>query len=153
MDGKRLRTYRTQYGLTQAAVAARAGMRQPDIAALESGRRTSAEALRRARDAVVSLARPSTGLADPEIRARLRAVLEAAGATDIRVFGSVASGSDAPGSDVDLIARFPETTDLFDVMRVEEELEDILGVPVDVVSDDPEVDYALLDAKSQAVPL
>lgn len=52
--------------------------------------------------------------------------------TNPRVFGSVLHGEDADGSDLDLLVDpLPETT-LFDLGGLQGELEDLLGVPVDV---------------------
>ena len=52
--------------------------------------------------------------------------------TNPRVFGSVLHGDDAEGSDLDLLVDpLPETT-LFDLGGLQGELEDLLGVPVDV---------------------
>ena len=49
-----------------------------------------------------------------------------------RVFGSVLHGTDEDGSDLDLLVDpLPETT-LFDLGGLQVELEDLLGVPVDV---------------------
>ncbi|MES2531444.1 MAG: nucleotidyltransferase family protein [Pseudomonadota bacterium] len=49
-----------------------------------------------------------------------------------RVFGSVLHGDDADGSDLDLLVDpLPETT-LFDLGGLQGELEDLLGVPVDI---------------------
>ncbi|MGB8377169.1 MAG: nucleotidyltransferase family protein, partial [Rhodanobacteraceae bacterium] len=49
-----------------------------------------------------------------------------------RVFGSVLHGTDADGSDLDLLVDpMPETT-LFDLGGLQMELEALLGVPVDV---------------------
>ncbi len=49
-----------------------------------------------------------------------------------RVFGSVLRGDDVDGSDLDLLVDpLPDTT-LFDLGGLQGELEDLLGVPVDV---------------------
>lgn len=49
-----------------------------------------------------------------------------------RVFGSVLHGDDIDGSDLDLLVDpLPETT-LFDLGGLKGELEDLLGVPVDI---------------------
>ena len=51
-----------------------------------------------------------------------------------RVFGSVLHGNDTDDSDVDLLVDpLPETT-LFDLGGLKGELEDLLGVPVDVLT-------------------
>lgn len=75
------------------------------------------------------------------------------GAGDIRIFGSTARGQDRPGSDLDLMARFPPGFDLFDLMQVEDELETLLGIGVDVVSDDARTPYAMAGAKDEATAL
>lgn len=69
--------------------------------------------------------------------ARLRAYeseLRAAGITRLSLFGSVARGDATSGSDVDLMAEFdPEQQfSLLDMVRLENRLGDILGVPVDL---------------------
>ena len=42
-----------------------------------------------------------------EHKAEIRAAADAVGATNIRVFGSVARGEDTPESDIDLVVDFP----------------------------------------------
>ena len=54
------------------------------------------------------------------------------GATNLRVFGSVARGEDQFSSDVDLLADFPPGTSLLTVIGLEQGLCDLLGVAVDV---------------------
>lgn len=52
----------------------------------------------------------------------------------VAVFGSVARGDDRPGSDVDFLVEFEQGSSLFDLLHISQELEALLGVPVDVVS-------------------
>ena len=77
--------------------------------------------------------------------ARLRALLVARrdelgalaarhGMADVRVFGSVARGDAGPGSDVDLVVSPEPGRSLFDLANFAAEAEELLGVPVDVVS-------------------
>ena len=78
-------------------------------------------------------ARPSIAL-----RSHRAEVIELArrhGATNVRVFGSVARGEDTLDSDVDLLVTFIPGTTLYDVAALSEELEVLIGAPVDVVSD------------------
>ena len=64
----------------------------------------------------------------------VRRVVEAHRASNPRVFGSVARGDDAEGSDIDiLIDPTPDTT-LFDIGAIRHELQILLGAPVDVVT-------------------
>jgi predicted nucleotidyltransferase len=52
--------------------------------------------------------------------------------TNPRIFGSTAQGSDTGGSDLDLLVdALPQTT-LFDLGGFQEELEELLGITVDV---------------------
>lgn len=52
----------------------------------------------------------------------------------VALFGSVARGDESPTSDVDLLVEFEPGSSLFDLLHISEELEALLGVPVDVVS-------------------
>ena len=55
--------------------------------------------------------------------------------TDIRVFGSIARGSDHFTSDIDLVAKLDEGRSYLDVARFQNEVESLTGFPVDVVVD------------------
>jgi predicted nucleotidyltransferase len=52
----------------------------------------------------------------------------------VAVFGSVARGDDRDDSDVDLLVEFEPGSSLFDLLHLQEELQELLGCPVDVVS-------------------
>lgn len=67
-------------------------------------------------------------------RARVLEAVHALGGTDVRVFGSVARGTDQPGSDVDLLVTFPPDADIVTLLTLEEELSDLLFVPVHMIS-------------------
>jgi len=58
--------------------------------------------------------------------------VDSAGASNLRVFGSVARGEDGPDSDVDLLVDLAEDTSLFAVLALEGTLERILKVNVDL---------------------
>lgn len=153
VDGGALRDLRNRFGLTQAEVARAAGMRQPDLSAIENDRRGNEVLHRRVLSAIRSFVRPSVVLADAQIRRQLCEVMTRHGAGDIRIFGSTARGQDGPGSDLDIMARFPPGFDLFDLMQIETELETLLGVSVDVVADDERTPYAMAAAKAEATAL
>ena len=57
------------------------------------------------------------------------------GANHVRVFGSVVRGSAGPGSDLDLLVRMSPTSSLVDRIAIMQDLEDLLGVKVDVVNE------------------
>ena len=87
------------------------------------------------------------------LRRRRQALLDAvaaAGARNLRVFGSVARGEDGPDSDVDLLVDVPEDTGMFALLALEGTLERILEAKVDLATPadlKPRVrDAALADA-------
>ena len=51
-----------------------------------------------------------------------------------RVFGSVVHGDDTESSDLDILIDPTSETTLMDVAAIQVELEDLLGVPVDVLT-------------------
>lgn len=83
-------------------------------------------------------------------------VLETAaryGAYNVRVFGSVARGEAAPSSDIDLLVSMEQGRSLFDLGGLLYELQTLLGVPVDVVTENglrPRIRERVL---REAVPL
>lgn len=57
------------------------------------------------------------------------------GAGNVRVFGSVVRGTDSSTSDLDLLVSMEPGRSLLDLIGLALDLEDELGLPVDVVSD------------------
>ena len=68
-------------------------------------------------------------------RDEILAVAHRNGAFDVRVFGSVARGDLTECSDLDLVVRFEPHRSLMDHGMLIEELQELLGVKVDVVSE------------------
>ncbi len=56
------------------------------------------------------------------------------GAENVRIFGSVLRGEDTESSDLDLLVDVPRGTTLLDMVRLQNALEDQLGVRVDVLT-------------------
>lgn len=54
--------------------------------------------------------------------------------SSVRVFGSAAHGADTPESDLDLLVDAPPGTTLFDLGGLQDELQELLGLPVDVLT-------------------
>jgi len=52
----------------------------------------------------------------------------------VALFGSVARGDETPDSDIDLLVDFAPRASLFDVVRIEMDLAELLGRKVDVMS-------------------
>lgn len=142
-----LRRARELAGLTQDELASRAGVSQSVISAYETGRREPGmRMLRRLIEASgqelsvdVETTR-SLGGADTAVgralrrhRSALRSVVAKYGATNVRLFGSVARGDDGLDSDVDLVVDLPEDTSLLELIALRRELAELLNAPVDVV--------------------
>ncbi len=67
-------------------------------------------------------------------RAEILSVARKRRAHRIAVFGSVARGEARPGSDLDLLVDFERGASLLDHVGLFQDLEDLLGVGVDVVA-------------------
>lgn len=67
-------------------------------------------------------------------RELIRSVVERYRARNPRVFGSVLHGEDTEGSDLDLLVEPTLGTTLFDLGAIQAELEERLGVAVDVLT-------------------
>jgi uncharacterized protein len=146
--GALLRRARTRAGLSQAELAARAGVTQSVISAYESGHRqpalpTLSALIEAAGYDLVADVRPQprrlsklSGPVGQRVRRRRQDLIAAAaahGVTNLRVFGSVARGADRPDSDLDLLADLPQGMGLLGLGRVQAELEAIVGSRVDLV--------------------
>lgn len=77
--------------------------------------------------------RPSRLLA--EHRREVTRLAAEHGAVEVRVFGSVARGTDEPASDIDLLVRMQPGRTIFDLALLREDLAELLGRRVDVVSE------------------
>ena len=53
----------------------------------------------------------------------------------MRVFGSVANGLDHEGSDIDLLVDLPDGTSLLRIVGLQLDIEDTLGVKVDLCTE------------------
>ncbi len=111
----------TAAGLSQRRIAVALGRSQPEVSRL------------------IKLSSPRTQPTSPlsrrvmERRDRIHHAVKAAGASNPRIFGSVARGDDTPESDIDLMIDIPVSFSLVDLARLQQNLEEILEHHVDVV--------------------
>lgn len=77
--------------------------------------------------------RPSEALAAQ--REKVLGIAAARGARNVRVFGSVLRGLDQEGSDLDLLVDLPSGTSLLRVIGLQHDIEDALGVRVDLCTE------------------
>jgi hypothetical protein len=118
--------------MSQRALAARSGVPQPNIAAYESGRRVPSPGTLDRLTAVLNAPTFERVLAQRESIIR---AAEGRRLSNVRVFGSVARGEAGAVSDVDLLVHPAPEASLFDLAGFMSEVEELLGVGVDVVSD------------------
>ena len=57
------------------------------------------------------------------------------GAFNVRSFGSRARGTATASSDLDLLIDVPPNRDLFDLIGIKQEIEEVMGCKVDVVTE------------------
>lgn len=163
-----IRQARLRAGLTQAQLAHRAGLTQSVISAYESGtRQPSLPTLTRLVEAsgarldmrVTRPASPSRRLTGPLgqlVRQRRAEMVQTAarhGATNLRVFGSVARGDDDAASDIDLLVDLDPRTGLLGLGRLKRDFETLLGASADVVPADDLKPAIAADALAEAIPL
>jgi predicted nucleotidyltransferase len=70
-----------------------------------------------------------------ENREEILSIARSHGATSVRVFGSVALQEARPGSDLDLLLQLEPGYSLLDLIAIKQDLEDLLGCSVDVVTE------------------
>jgi predicted nucleotidyltransferase/DNA-binding XRE family transcriptional regulator len=164
-----LRTARQRARMSQTDVARGAGVAQSVISAYESGQRepaiaTLAKLVAATGHELVIDVKPVTGrhlgLPDTPLGRRLRrhrqAVLDTAarcGASNVRVFGSVARGEDGPDSDIDLLVELRRNVGLVGLGGLQRELSELLKVPVDVVPADSVKARVRINVEAEAIPL
>lgn len=149
MAGRLLREARQKAGLTQVQLAERAGVTQSVISAYESGRRQPGlpmlvdlvratgldlvlEVQPRSMHGLDRLTGP-LGRRVRERREEIKRVAAEHGISNIEVFGSTARGEDGPDSDLDLLVDIPEEMGLLGLGRAREDLERLVGAPVDLI--------------------
>lgn len=106
-------------GMTQTEIARAIGRSQPEVSRLLRfhGRTPLAMKLRRRAGDV-------------------RRVVAESGGSNVRVFGSVASARDRQDSDVDLLFSMDRPLSLLELGALERRIEDLVGVPVDLVPEE-----------------
>ncbi|MGH7122056.1 MAG: nucleotidyltransferase family protein [Acetobacteraceae bacterium] len=79
--------------------------------------------------------------------------LKAAGVVRLSLFGSTARDAARPESDIDLLAAFDDARplSLLDVIRIENQIADLLGQPVDLIEEGTLKPRVRLNAAREAV--
>ena len=91
-----------------------------------------------------------------EIKSKREDILRIAaeyGVQDIRVFGSVARGQSSADSDLDILVKLKPGYSLLDLIAIKQDLEDLLGCGVDVVTEAAISPYIREEVLKEAVSL
>jgi predicted nucleotidyltransferase len=75
------------------------------------------------------------------------------GAKHLRVFGSVSRGEATQNSDVDILVSLEPGRSLLDIVAIKQDLEDLLGCNVDVVTEDAVSPYIREQVLKEAISL
>jgi len=75
------------------------------------------------------------------------------GARSVRLFGSFARRAPSEGSDLDILVEMEPTRSLLDLIAIKQDLEDLLGFKVDVVTESSLSPYIRKDILKEAVNL
>lgn len=86
-------------------------------------------------------------------RATVRQIVASHRATNARVFGSSARNEDEESSDLDILVDPTPETSLFDLVRMQRRLEELLGVPVDVCTPEDLPERVRARVLVEALPL
>ncbi|MGO1320608.1 MAG: helix-turn-helix domain-containing protein, partial [Galactobacter sp.] len=117
-----VRRIRESAGISQAQLARRSGVAQPNIAAYESGaRKASPQMVER----LTRAARPLPHEALAAHRDELERLAAGFGLRNIRVFGSSARGTDGPESDLDLLVTRSKPVGLLTIAAFTEAAEEL----------------------------
>jgi predicted nucleotidyltransferase/DNA-binding XRE family transcriptional regulator len=166
MAGALLRKAREGAGLSQAALAARAGTTQSVVSAYENGRRQpTIPTLTRLIDAAggslrLSVVRHESPAGGGKLRQlverhrhEIKRLATSHRLTKVRLFGSATRGDDGTDSDIDLLVHPMRGASLLSLIGFEQAVGDLLGVDVDVVSDREPNSRQLAAVAREAIPL
>ena len=88
-----------------------------------------------------------------DFREQIRRISAQHGGANVRVFGSCARAQDGPASDLDLLVDLAPGRSLLDLIAIKQDLEDLLGRPVDVATERSLSPYVRESILKDAVPL
>lgn len=95
----------------------------------------------------------SLAISLPAVREDISRIASVHGARNVRVFGSIGRGEASASSDLDLLVDMAEGRNLFDLVALSDELEETLGVEVDVMTEGSLSPYLRERILSEAVAL
>lgn len=164
--GALIRGLRQKGGMTQGELARRAGTSQSAIARYETGVSSPSvntlERMVRAAGAALHVSTKQAPAADlsGELATKLRRrrleilrLAREAGASNVRIFGSVARGDNEIESDIDLLVDFDISFGLLPIVTLSQQIEALIDTPVDVAPVSLLREEVAKNALRDAVPL
>ncbi|USQ77838.1 nucleotidyltransferase domain-containing protein [Ornithinimicrobium cryptoxanthini] len=103
-------------GMTQEQIGAAIGRSQPEVSRLLRFHGTG-----------------PLGQKVRSARSQILALIRSAGGTNVRIFGSVATGAERPGSDVDLVFTMSSPMSLMELGELEQQVAKVVGADVDLI--------------------
>jgi uncharacterized protein len=100
-----------------------------------------------------SPAKPMTSIVLQKYRVEILDLAMRHGASNVRVFGSLARGEGSESSDLDLLVTLEAGRSLLDLVGLKQDLEDLVHRPVDVVTEPALSPYLRERVLAEAVPL
>ncbi|MFH1096433.1 MAG: nucleotidyltransferase family protein [Candidatus Desantisbacteria bacterium] len=82
---------------------------------------------------------------------RIAQMLKNYGVRKVAIFGSYIRGEEKPESDVDVIVEFSERRSLLDIVGIEQELSDAIGIKVDLLTEKSISPYLIDRIKKEMV--
>ena len=95
------------------------------------------------------LVRSGENVDKKDIFDKISRMLKGREAKRIAVFGSFARGEETPESDIDILVEFSEQKSLLDLVRIERELSELLGMKVDLLTEKSISPYLIDDIKRE----
>ncbi|NMC58847.1 MAG: nucleotidyltransferase family protein [Candidatus Methanofastidiosa archaeon] len=86
-----------------------------------------------------------------ELYQKIEEFLIKKGAKKISIFGSYSRGEETNNSDIDILVLFNDRKSLFDLVEIEYELEEIIGVKVDLLTEKFISPYMIDDIRKEMV--
>jgi predicted nucleotidyltransferase/DNA-binding XRE family transcriptional regulator len=161
-----IRKLRAKGALTQQELARRAGTSQSAVARYETGVSSPSvntlERLVRATGAELEFSTkpaPASDLSGEmattlrRFRLEILRLARQAGASNVRVFGSVARGENRVGSDIDLLVDFDISEGLLPIVVLTQQIRSLINCPIDVAPVDILKPEIARNAVREAVPL
>lgn len=112
----------SESGITQRKIAKTLGVTQSAVSQMMAASRARAK-----------LTRGPVGRKLAQHRAEVLRIAHSAGASNVRVFGSVARGEDDEDSDLDLLVTMAGDVGMLQIAGLSEDLAAVLGVHIDVI--------------------